>query len=133
MPRLKNTLAHILVCSHKHCLKRGARESMKELRTALREHELRRSVLMTTVECLDQCSDGPIMCVYPDGVWYREVDGECARRIIEEHLIGGRTVDRHVMHDMAEARASNSLLKETNNPGEEDERDDEAMEQGAVA
>jgi (2Fe-2S) ferredoxin len=114
MSRLKRAIAHILVCDHKHCLKRGARESMKELRTTLREHELRRSVLVTTVECLDQCNDGPVVCVYPDGIWYREVDGECARRIVEEHLLHGRTIDRHVMHDMAQARAKCPLLADLN-------------------
>ncbi len=112
MPRLKNTVAHILVCNHKHCLKRGARESTKELRATLKEHGLRRAVLVTTVECLDQCSDGPVMCVYPDGVWYGEVDGECARRIVEEHLLRGHTIDRHLMHDIAQARANCPLLKE---------------------
>lgn len=112
MPRLKNTFAHILVCDHKHCLKRGARESMKELRTSLRENDLRRAVLVTTVECLDQCDNGPVMCVYPDGVWYGEVDGECARGIVEEHLLRGRTVDRHVLYDMLDARAGRPSLKE---------------------
>jgi len=106
MSRLNKSVAHILVCDHKHCIKRGARECIKQLRTSLREHGLRRSVVVTTVECLDECDDGPVVCVYPDGIWYRDVDENCARDIIEQHLIRNRLVSRHVMYDMAEARAN---------------------------
>lgn len=109
MSRLKKTVAHILVCNHKHCLKRGARDSIKELRTSLREHELRRSVMVSTVGCLDQCSDGPVMCVYPEGIWYREVDKATARAIVEKHIVCGQVIDRHLLHDITEARAKHTV------------------------
>ena len=47
-------------------------------------------MLITKVDCLDQCDDGPVMVVYPEGVWYGEVDGPCAREIVEEHAGEGR-------------------------------------------
>jgi (2Fe-2S) ferredoxin len=39
-----------------------------------------------------------MVVVYPDDVWYAGVDQESARRILEEHLIGGVPVEscRHV-------------------------------------
>ncbi len=128
MSRLKKTVAHVLVCNHKHCIRRGARESMKELRGCLKEHGLRRSVMVTTVECLDQCSNGPVMCVYPDGAWYGEVDEECARRIVNEHLLRGRTVDRHLLHDMAEAQTEYPIRKD----GDEAEADEEQAQRDAA-
>ena len=44
--------------------------------------------------CFDRCNDGPLMVIYPEGVWYRFVDEEDIDEIIEEHLINGVTVNR---------------------------------------
>ena len=105
---LKRIVAHILVCDHKHCHKRGSRECAKEMRARLKEQGLRRSVLVTSVGCLDACDDGPVVCVYPDGVWYREVDAEIAKRIIDDHIVRGQIVKRGVLCDLSENRAAAS-------------------------
>lgn len=44
--------------------------------------------------CLDRCADGPVMVVYPQGVWYTMVDVDDVEEIIQSHLIAGRTVER---------------------------------------
>ncbi len=44
--------------------------------------------------CLDRCSEGPVMVVYPEAVWYTYVDREDIDEIIDEHLVKGRIVDR---------------------------------------
>lgn len=44
--------------------------------------------------CLDRCDDGPVMVVYPEGVWYTYVDEHDIDEIIEEHLQNGRVVER---------------------------------------
>jgi (2Fe-2S) ferredoxin len=44
--------------------------------------------------CLDQCEHGPTVVVYPDAVWYGHVTPEDAAEIVEEHLVGGRPVER---------------------------------------
>ncbi len=90
---LKKIRTHILACEHKDCLKRGGRESLRELKQALRDAGTRDRVLITKVDCLDQCDEGPVMVVYPDGVWYGGVDEACARRIAEKHVGEGRTAD----------------------------------------
>ncbi len=94
MTRPEKLVAHILVCAHKNCLKQGAREVAKELKQCLRENDLKRRVMLTAVDCLDQCGDGPLAVVYPDGVWYGDLKVEDARKIVEEHIMEGRIV-RH--------------------------------------
>ena len=44
--------------------------------------------------CLDRCENGPVMVVYPDGIWYTLVDNEDVEEIIQSHLIQGRPVRR---------------------------------------
>lgn len=44
--------------------------------------------------CLDRCSHGPVLVVYPEGIWYTYVDREDIDEIVEEHLLGGHVVER---------------------------------------
>jgi (2Fe-2S) ferredoxin len=48
--------------------------------------------------CLGVCSGGPIVVVYPDGVWYGAVTPELLERIVIEHLRDGRVVEEAVFH-----------------------------------
>lgn len=54
------------------------------------------TILRSKVDCLRVCEQGPIAVVYPDGVWYHSVAGEVLDRIIQEHLVEGRTVEEYV-------------------------------------
>ncbi len=51
-------------------------------------------VRINTAGCLDRCSEGPVIVVYPEGIWYSYVDEEDLDEIIEEHLLHGRPVAR---------------------------------------
>jgi len=44
--------------------------------------------------CLDRCADGPVMVIYPQGIWYTLVDQDDVEEIIQSHLINGRPVER---------------------------------------
>ncbi len=51
-------------------------------------------VRMNTAGCMDRCGQGPVIAVYPEGVWYSYVDREDVEEIIREHLLNGRVVGR---------------------------------------
>jgi sirohydrochlorin cobaltochelatase len=101
--RLKRINAHVLVCAHKTCRQQGAKGVLKELKRAVKEQDLRESVMITKVKCLDQCGRGPVVVVYPDGVWYGGVDEAGARRIVRERLAAGdSSTDVKILRDMRE-------------------------------
>ena len=100
MSKLSKISAHVFVCRHKTCLKQGGKKSARALKRALKERDLRVEVMVTKVKCLDQCGRGPVMVVYPEGVWYGSVDEDCARNIVTEHLEQGQTVEKRVLRDM---------------------------------
>ena len=52
------------------------------------------SVRVNTAGCLDRCSEGPVLVVYPEGTWYTYVDREDIDEILNEHLLNGRIVER---------------------------------------
>ena len=44
--------------------------------------------------CMDRCKEGPVIAIYPEGVWYTYADREDIDEIIDEHLVNGRIVAR---------------------------------------
>jgi (2Fe-2S) ferredoxin len=51
-------------------------------------------VRINSAGCLDRCQEGPVLVVYPEGVWYTYIDQSDVDEIIEEHLINGHVVER---------------------------------------
>ena len=49
--------------------------------------------------CLGRCSEGPLLVVYPEGVWYRYGSEEDIDEILFEHVMNGHTVERLVLPD----------------------------------
>ncbi|HYP54527.1 MAG TPA: (2Fe-2S) ferredoxin domain-containing protein [Pyrinomonadaceae bacterium] len=103
LSKLKKVTAQLLVCRHKSCSRRGGKAAVKELRRALKEHDLRERVMLTKVKCLDLCGRGPVVVVYPEGVWYGGVGEQGAREIVERHLAAGQRAGCAVLHEMCGA------------------------------
>ena len=56
--------------------------------------------------CLDACEDGPVLAVYPDGVYYRVTNREEIARVMKEHLVEGRVVPELQIPNPRPARPS---------------------------
>ncbi len=86
--------SHILVCGGTGCVSSGCKEVQAELEKELTERDLIEEVKMIETGCHGFCEKGPLMIVYPEGVFYCEVTPEDVEEIVEEHILKGRTVDR---------------------------------------
>ena len=54
-------------------------------------------VLRSKVDCLRICNDGPILLIWPDGIWYGGVTPKRIELIIHEHLVKGRQLEEWII------------------------------------
>jgi len=89
------------------------KKRLKELKLDVPTDDRPTCIFRTKANCLRVCEKGPIMVIYPDGVWYRNVTPEAIDRIINEHLLGDRVVEdyafaRHPLDPKPEPPASDT-------------------------
>ncbi len=93
---------HVFICmnerdesaSRPSCLNEGSKELKSAFKDAIKEAGLKHRVRANEAGCLDQCEHGPVVVVYPEGVWYGFVKLRDVDEIVTEHLVGGRPVER---------------------------------------
>lgn len=99
-PTMEPYRHHVLVCTGGFCSPdRRGRELYAMLPELLDRENLLfgpKRVKRGETPCLGVCSGGPIVVVYPDGVWYRHVTPKILERIVTEHLRDGRVVEEQV-------------------------------------
>jgi len=93
---------HVFFCTNQRdegemcCANFGARKIRGYAKQRLKELGLHApgGVRVNLAGCLGRCEQGPVMVVYPEGVWYTYVDEEDVDEIIEQHLQQGKIVER---------------------------------------
>ncbi len=87
---------HVFVCtSGKDCAAQGSAEVFSCLKQWARDSGITQRVRVNHSGCTGQCGHGPMVVVYPQDVWYHGVDPTKARRIFDEHLVGGTPVEEY--------------------------------------
>jgi len=101
-PEMEPYSRHILVCTGNFCSPdRRGRALYSLLAELLQREDLLfgpTRVKRGETPCLGVCSNGPIVVVYPDGIWYGSVTPDLLERIVVEHLKNNRPVEDAVFH-----------------------------------
>lgn len=89
-----NLRAHVLLCYGGACISSNADSVKGSMEKAIAKAGLQNEVDVVTTGCMGTCELGPIMVIYPEGVFYQKVRPEDAEEIVREHLLKGRVVKR---------------------------------------
>ncbi|MCI6011517.1 MAG: NADH-quinone oxidoreductase subunit NuoF [Firmicutes bacterium] len=100
---------HILVCGGTGCSSSRSQQIIENLQTELTSHGLDKEVKVVKTGCFGLCEYGPIMIVYPEGVFYSKVKPEDVPEIVEEHVLKGRIVKRLLHHEAVSEETVKSL------------------------
>ena len=104
---------HVFVCNGKSCSQVGSADVKAEFERILEAKGLRQGkeskgrnpmgeIVLTDCGSVGFCSIGVAVLVYPEGVWYGQVQAEDVPEIIEEHLEKGNVVERLALIELSE-------------------------------
>ena len=98
---------HLLLCATatkaKCCDSALGAQTWNALKSIVRELDLENAarpegiVLRSKADCLRVCERGPILLVWPDGIWYSDVSPDRVKRIMEQHIIGQQPVEEWIL------------------------------------
>ncbi len=96
---------HVFVCTQQKpegipsCPAGGSLAVFDAMDREIQAQGLDHAVQLTTCGCMGLCDEGPVIVVYPAGVWYRHVQASDVPEIVGTHLRDGKLVDRLVWND----------------------------------
>jgi len=93
--------AHVFCCNNERpprhergcCKEKGADKLRNYMKSRVKELGLE-GVRVNVSGCLDRCELGPVMVIYPEGVWYTYKNNDDVDEIISRQLIKGERVER---------------------------------------
>jgi NADH-quinone oxidoreductase subunit F/NADP-reducing hydrogenase subunit HndC len=93
--------AHVLCCGGTGCSSSGSKEIIPALKEKLAERGMSDEVKVVETGCHGLCELGPLVIVYPEGVFYTRVKLSDVDEIVETHLIKGRVIERLLFREPA--------------------------------
>lgn len=78
-----------MICSGAGCISSNSYTVRDALIQELEKNNLTDKVSVTETGCMGSCDIGPVMLVYPDGVFYTKLNAEDIPEIVKSHFING--------------------------------------------
>jgi len=85
-----------LICAGGACISAGEESVKQALEKEIEKYALNDVVRVVETGCMGACSLGPLMVIYPEGVFYQKLTPQAARKIVEEHILKGRIVKEYL-------------------------------------
>lgn len=89
----------LLICCGSGCVSAGAMKIKERFHEVLAENNITNEVNIIETGCMGPCDFGPVMVIYPEGIFYHKVTPEDVEEIVQEHFLKGRPVTRLMLQD----------------------------------
>ncbi|MFZ5433042.1 MAG: NADH-ubiquinone oxidoreductase-F iron-sulfur binding region domain-containing protein [Calditrichota bacterium] len=89
----------VSVCGGTGCLACGCKDVVKAMKAALKESRLEDKVELKITGCPGFCERGPLVVLYPDGIFYQKVRPADAKLIVDQTIKGGKIVNKLLYKD----------------------------------
>jgi NADH:ubiquinone oxidoreductase subunit F (NADH-binding)/(2Fe-2S) ferredoxin/NAD-dependent dihydropyrimidine dehydrogenase PreA subunit len=89
----------LMVCAGTGCVAAGSISLYESFNAELKAKGLDKDYLAVPTGCNGFCAQGPIIVVQPEGVFYQKVKNADIGKIIDEHLKGGKPVEKLLYKD----------------------------------
>ncbi len=83
-----------MVCAGTGCVSCNSLKVRERLEAELKVCGLSEKVKVVITGCNGFCAEGPIMVVYPEGIFYKKLNPEEIPFLVEEHFLKGRPVEK---------------------------------------
>ena len=74
------------------CGRHGAQDLRDYAKQRCRSIAKEKNIRVNSAGCLNRCDKGPVLVIYPEGVWYSYIDKQDIDTIIEQHINRGEVV-----------------------------------------
>ncbi|ADL68639.1 NADH dehydrogenase (quinone) [Thermoanaerobacterium thermosaccharolyticum DSM 571] len=88
--------SHVMVCGGTGCTSSNSDRIAKCFEEEIANKGLDKEIQVVRTGCFGLCELGPVVVVYPEGVFYSRVKEEYVPEIVEEHLLKGRIVKKYL-------------------------------------
>lgn len=92
---------HFFVCTNTRppianpsCGAGSAHEVFAQFQELIEKNGWKEQVAVNATSCLGPCENGPVVVVYPAGVWYAHVHVNDVETILHSHVVNGKPVAR---------------------------------------
>jgi (2Fe-2S) ferredoxin len=94
---------HIFVCANqkpegkKCCGEEFGMKAVQTLRQCVKQANLPAKIRVQKAGCLDVCQQGPALVIYPEGVFYGNLNEEMLPEIVEKHIARKEILENHLL------------------------------------
>jgi (2Fe-2S) ferredoxin len=94
--------SHVFVCTNERppgsargcCKDKKSEQLLQQFKEALAKAGIKKEIRAQKAGCLDVCEFGPAIVIYPDNIWYGNVQPEDIDEIINSHLLNNKPIER---------------------------------------
>jgi len=87
---------HLMLCAGTGCVASGSLQVRDALAEEIKKQGLEDEVLISITGCNGFCAAGPLLVAYPDGIFYQKLNVPDVPFFVEEYLVKGRVVSKHL-------------------------------------